>query len=241
MLRPEAAVQCVILAGGRGLRMRPMTIDTPKALLPVAGQPFAAHQLRWIAAHGVDRVVYCIGDLGDQIRAFVGDGARFGLAASYIEDGEPLRGTAGALRRALDADALDEAFLVLYGDSYLPIDVAAVWTAFHAQARPAMMTVLRHDPAWEIGNVEYADGIVTAYRKSKVDTGMPYVDYGLSAYRRDLVAELVPRDAPTDLAAVQTRLAADGRMAGYEVHQRFYEIGSPTGLRELERWLQNEG
>jgi MurNAc alpha-1-phosphate uridylyltransferase len=234
-------VQCVILAGGRGLRMRPLTVDTPKALLPVAGQPFAAHQLRWIADHGVDRVVYCIGELGDQIRAFVGDGARFGLGVAYVDDGVPLRGTAGALRRALDAGALDDRFLVLYGDSYLPIDFAAVWGAFLAQPRPALMTVLRHDPAWEVGNVEYADGVVRAYRKSQVDTGMPYVDYGLSAYTRDCIADLVPRDTPTDLAVVQTRLASDGQLAGYEVHQRFYEVGSPAGLQDLERWLTNAG
>ena len=227
-------MQCVILAGGRGLRMRPLTVDTPKTLLPVAGQPFAAHQLDWIRRHGVDRVLYCIGELGDQIRAFVGSGARFGVEARFVDDGEPLRGTAGALRRALDADLLDDAFFVLYGDSYLPIDFAAVWAAFTEQARPAMMTVLDNHAGHEVGNVDYADGVVRTYRKG---SGLPFVDYGLSAYRREVVAELVPADTVFDLAAVQSTLAAQNRMAGYEVKQRFYEVGSPAGLEALERWL----
>lgn len=217
--------------------MRPLTEHVPKHLIPVHGVPFAHHQLGWIAAHGVTHVTYCIGELGEQIRAFVGDGSRWGLSVRYVEDGQPLRGTAGALRRALEADALDEAFLVLYGDSFLPIDFGAVWASFRAQARPAMMTVLRHDPRWEVGNVEYADGVVQRYFKSKVDTGMPFVDYGLSAYRREVIAARVPAGEAHDLATLQAELSAEGLMAGFEVTQRFYEIGSMAGLKDFEQWL----
>lgn len=224
--------------------MRPLTEHRPKHLLPVHGAPFARYQLDWIARHGVTHVTYCIGELGEQIRDFVRDGAEWGLRVRYVEDGEPLRGTAGALRRALQEGALDEEFLVLYGDSFLPIDFRTVWEVFRSQPRPALMTVLRHDPRWEVGNVEYQDGLVLRYHKSTRDSGMPYVDYGLSAYRRALIAERVPADQSYDLAVLQSVLASERLLAGLEVTQRFYEIGSMPGMEEFEQWLtrtQNQG
>src|SRR4051812_46987043 len=99
-------MQCVILAGGLGTRMRPRTDKTPKTLLPVGDVPFAHYELSWLARHGVTHVVYSIAILGEQVRDFVGDGDRWGLSVSYVEDGDKLAGTAGALRRALDAGEL---------------------------------------------------------------------------------------------------------------------------------------
>src|SRR4051812_7410533 len=134
-------MQCVILAGGFGSRMRPFTDRAPKTLIPVIDIPFAQYQLTWLARHGVPDVVYSIGFLGEQIRAYVGDGSRWGLKVSYVEDGKEPAGTAGALRRAYDAGVLRDWFLVLYGDSFLPIDFRDLGAAFERQTRPAMMTV----------------------------------------------------------------------------------------------------
>src|SRR5882724_3079057 len=119
-------MQCVILAGGLGTRMQPLTRRLPKTLLPVLGRPFAEYQLGWLADQGVRNVVYCIGFLGDQVRAFVGDGRRWRLRVDYVDEGSLLMGTGGALRLASDAGVLEPGFLVLYGDSYLPIEMAAV-------------------------------------------------------------------------------------------------------------------
>src|SRR5436190_842448 len=105
-------IQCVILAGGLATRMRPLTETLPKALLPVAGTPFIDHQLGWLAAHGVTRVVLSIGYRGEMLRDHVGDGGRWGLSIRVVDEGTRLRGTAGALRLALDEGALDEGFLV---------------------------------------------------------------------------------------------------------------------------------
>ena len=121
-------MQCVILAGGLGTRMRPITEQIPKVLLPVGGRPFADHQLGWLAAGGVDEIVLCVGHLGDRVRAYVGDGDRWGLKVKYSVEDEELRGTAGALRLADDAGLLAEQFLTIYGDSYLDVEIAAVWT-----------------------------------------------------------------------------------------------------------------
>src|SRR5262245_2882952 len=110
---PAADLPCVILAGGLATRMLPLTAARPKILLPVAGEPFAAHQLRWLAAQGVRRVTIAIGHLGEQVRTFVRDGARFGLAVTYSDDGDAPLGTGGALRRAIDSDQLSGAVAVV--------------------------------------------------------------------------------------------------------------------------------
>src|SRR4051812_1975290 len=134
-------MQCVILAGGLATRMRPITETIPKALIPVAGLPFIDHQLAWMAGHGVTRVVLSGGYRGDMLRAHVASGSRWGMEVQVVDEGTVLRGTAGALRLALDRGALDEGFLVTYGDSFLPIDFAPVWRHFEDSGAPALMTV----------------------------------------------------------------------------------------------------
>ena len=236
-------MQCVILAGGLGTRMQPQTETMPKALLPVAGKPFADHQLAWLARTGVTDVVYAIGHLGERIRDHVADGARWGLRVAYVDEGARLRGTAGALRLAYDEGALDDAFAVVYGDSYLPLDVAAVFAEFE-RARPGvLMTVFRNDGAYDRSNARLEGGRVV-YDKTAVDPaaeGMRYIDYGLSIIDRDAVVAGLPSGAVLDLADVYHDLSRAGRVAGLEVRDRFYEIGSQEGLAELEEYLAAEG
>jgi NDP-sugar pyrophosphorylase family protein len=232
-------MQCVILAGGLGTRMRPLTETAPKTLIPVADTPFAHYQLGWLARHGVTEVVYSIGFLGDRIRAYVGDGQRWGLRVSYVEDGDELRGTGGALRRAHDAGVLKDWFLVLYGDSFLPIDFRTVGDAFRAQRCPALMTVYRNQGRYDLGNVRFEDGVLRLYQKPRKGELLPYmdyIDYGLSALKAQLVAEYIPAGRKVDLADVYHVLSLEGQLAGLEVRQRFYEIGSPAGLSDFEAW-----
>ena len=140
--------------------MRPWTEAVPKALLPVAGRPFADWQLDWLAAGGVDRVVYSVGHLGEAIEDHVGDGRRWGVDVRYVKEGAVLRGTAGAIRLAADHGVLDDTFFVLYGDSYLCVDPRAVAAAFVAAGRPALMTVYHNRGSWDTSNVRYRDGVV---------------------------------------------------------------------------------
>lgn len=234
------ALQCVILAGGLGTRMRPMTEAVPKALIPVLGTPFADWQLRLLAGQGVERVVYCVGYLGDMLRAHVGDGARFGLAVDWSAEEPRLLGTAGAIRLAVDRGLVDDAFFVLYGDSYLPVSFAAVEEAWRARDAPALMTVVRNEGRWDRSNCIYADGRVVLYDKSRPAdrvAEMRWIDYGLSVLTSAAVRDAVPRCAAADLADVQHDLSVQGELPGLEVHQRFYEAGSVTGLRELEEYL----
>jgi MurNAc alpha-1-phosphate uridylyltransferase len=233
-------MQCVILAGGLATRMRPLTDSLPKALIPVGGVPFIDHQLGWLARHGVTDVVLAIGYRGEALRAHVGDGARHGVAVRYVDEGEDLRGTAGALRLALDEGALDEAFLVTYGDAFLPVDLADVWHRFRASGRPALMTVFRNEGRWDTSNVIFDGQRVTLYDKrhlTRPAADFAYIDYGLSALDRRVVADEIPPAGKADLADLFHALSVRGDLAGLEVWERFYEIGSPAGLEELERWF----
>lgn len=230
-------MECVVLAGGLGTRMRPVTETIPKALIEVAGRPFVDWQLEWIAAEGVDRVVYSIGYRGELLRDHIGDGERFGMRVDFVDEGSELRGTGGALRFALDSDALPEDFLVMYGDSYLAVTLTDVWAAFTASGRTPLMTVLRNAGQWDRSNACFADGRVTLYDKARAgDPEFNFIDYGLLALRRDVVAEIPPGEV-FDLASLLHKLSVERRLAGFEVVDRFYEIGTPGGLADLEAHL----
>lgn len=226
-------MQCVILAGGLGTRIAKAAAGVPKALIAVAGEPFAHHQLSLLARSGVTQVVYCIGHLGQAIREYVGAGDRWGLEVRYVDEGDQLRGTGGALRLALEEGALAPAFFMLYGDSYLPIDYRAVWAAFERSGKPALMTVFRNEERWDKSNVVFENGLVILYDKRRRVPDMAFIDYGLSVLTRGVVET----HAAADLADVYHQLSASGELAGYEVKERFYEIGSPAGLEDLRRYL----
>jgi len=239
-------MQCLILAGGLATRMRPITETIPKAMIPVDGKPFVDHQLAWLAAHGVTDVVLSIGYLGGAIRDHVGDGAALGLRVRYVDEGTRLRGTAGAVRLAYDEGVLEPRFLVTYGDSFLPIDFAAVWRAFEASGAPALMTVFHNEGRWDTSNVIFDDqsGLVTLYdkqRRTRPPESFSFIDYGLSAFQRQVIADGVPAGATADLADLFHALSLRGQLAGRKVSQRFYEIGSPAGLEDFTAWLRARG
>ncbi len=232
-------MQCLILAGGKGTRMYPATKDTPKSLLPVNGVAFVEHQLGLLAGQGVTDVILSIGHLGEQVRERVGDGGPWGVSIRYTEDAIGLSGTGGAVRRAVDAGLTADGFFVLYGDSYLPIDYAPVWRAAGDGARP-LMTVFKNDGRYDASNVIFADSRVRLYEKGRPDAaeiGMTHIDYGLSVLTAEAVREHLPADGQSDLVDLFHALSLSGELAGFEVSQRFYEIGSPEGLADLEIYL----
>jgi NDP-sugar pyrophosphorylase family protein len=232
------ALPVVVLAGGLGTRMRALTAGLPKSLVQVAGEPFAFHQLRLLASQGARKVLYVIGYEGDRIRSALGDGSAFGVAVSYVDEGEELHGTGGALRVAHDRGVLPDAFGLLYGDSYLPLELGSVWAAFDASELPALMTVHRNEDRWDRSNTVLEGDRVVLYdkRPEARDGRMAWIDYGFSVLRREVIEE-IPSGAVVDLADVYRDLSRTGRLAGLEVSDRFYEAGSPGGVAELERYL----
>lgn len=233
-------IPCIILAGGLATRMRPLTSDRPKSLLPVAGTPFLDRQLAWLRSEGVERVVLSTGHLGDMVRAHVRRHGSYGIVVDIVDDGASLLGTGGAVRRVIDAGLVGEAFFVLNGDSFLTVHLTEVQRYFEDAGQPAVMTVLRNRDRWERSNAVFVGGRVVLYdkRREHRTSDMEWIDYGLSLLRPQVVTDAVAPAAQADLAEVMRELSAGGRLAGFEVSDRFYEIGSPAGLRELEDHLK---
>lgn len=233
-------MQCVVLAGGLGRRMLPRTERLPKCLLLVAGRPFVDWQLAWLAAQGIEHIIMSIGYRGDQVRHHLGDGSQFGVQLCYVDEGDAPRGTAGALRLAVDQGVAEQTFFVLYGDSYLTADLGEIETAYITQDAPVLMTVYRDDDGLERPNAVFDGTMVTRYEKGLVDPpdDMRFVDYGLSVWQRPVVESMVPEGRSADLADLFKVLSESDRLAGLEIRERFYEIGSPRGLNDLEFYLR---
>lgn len=230
-----ADLPVAILAGGLATRLRPITEKIPKLLVDVAGEPFFSHQLRLLKHAGLTRVVLCVGHLGEQIVSQYADGAKWGVHVEYSFDGPKLLGTGGALIRALPK--LGDAFYVLYGDSYLPTDYRAVGRSFQDSGRLGLMTVFENRGRYETSNVWFEGGEIKQYDKMHPVPQMNHVDYGLGVFRA-AAFDGFARNAVVDLAEVQKTLVARHQLAGYEIKQRFFEIGSPAGLNELDALLR---
>ena len=224
-----------ILAGGLATRLRPITEKVPKSLVQVAGRPFLAHQLEHLRSQGISRVVLCVGHLGEMIQREFGDGHSWGLQLEYSFDGPVLLGTGGAIRQA--RPLLGEQFFVLYGDSYLPTAYRPIAECFARAGKLGLMTVYRNEGRYDTSNVVFADGEIRVYDKRVRSSDMQHIDWGLSVFRAAAFEEY-PAGARFDLAELMGRLVARRELAGCEVADRFYEIGSPAGLAELDALLQ---
>jgi len=226
-----------ILAGGLATRLHPLTETIPKALVEVAGKPFILRQLDYLRRQGVSRAVLCVGFLGEQIEAVVGDGSSSGLTVSYSQDWPKLMGTGGALRQALPL--LDSQFLVLYGDSYLPIDFSSVEQTFLSSGKPALMTVQRNADQWDKSNVLFRNGELIEYDKKSPRPDMLHIDFGLSVLSSQVFSKYL-ESTIIDLADICRELSKAGQLAAVEVSGRFYEIGSPQGIRDTEEFLAHQ-
>lgn len=236
MTKSISEIPVAILAGGLATRLRPITEKIPKSLVPVAGRPFLAHQLEMLHARGIRRAVLCIGFLGEMIQRDFGNEA-FGIKLEYSFDGDKLLGTGGAIKRALPK--LGKEFFILYGDSYLPIQYAPVAETFHRSGKLGLMTVYRNEGEYDTSNVVFRGGQIVVYDKKAKLPEMRHIDYGLSMFKSSVFATYAA-DQVFDLAEVMGQLVREKQLAGYEVLERFYEMGSPAGLAELETLLQSK-
>ena len=223
-----------ILAGGLATRLQPITQSIPKALIEVCGKPFIEHQLEYLKRQGVSSVVLCIGYLGEMIQDIVGNGSRWDLRVSYSPDGPVLLGTGGALKQALPL--LGDQFFILYGDSYLPINFSKVQSAFIVSKQMGLMTILKNHNQWDKSNVQYEQGCLVEYNKDVINPKMHYIDYGLGLLQSKAL-DAYPVCQPFDLSQVYNKLSIEKQLTGYEVFERFYEIGSHQGIADTQIYL----
>lgn len=202
----------VMLAGGLGKRLGQITKKVPKALIDISGKPFISRQLDYLKHQGFQNIIICTSYQGDKIRNFVGNGSKFKLNISYSDDGDKLLGTGGCIKKALKK--LKENFFILYGDTFLPINFSLVEKAFFEEGKPALMTILKNIDQWDKSN---------AYFENK---RVSYNDF--------------PDEQSFDIADVYEKLSKKKLLAGYEVKERFYEIGSESGLIETIKFFKKE-
>jgi mannose-1-phosphate guanylyltransferase len=229
-------MQTVILAGGLGTRLWPLTETIPKPMVTVAGVPYLEHQLRLLAEQNLRDVLLLTGYLGEQIEARFGTGEKLGLRLEYSQEPAPL-GTGGALRHA--SHQLHDAFLVIYGDSYLPIHYRdALERLLETRAEGL---VVAYDNALEDTSVKNNidlddDGFVSRYEKDSPDP-LRYVEAGVLALRRSVVG-LIPEGRPASLEReIFPQLIMKKQLAALVVRQRFYDIGTPQRLALIETVL----
>lgn len=230
-------IPVAILAGGLATRLKPITEKIPKSLVPVTGKTFLARQLELLRSRGIRRAILCVGHLGGMIERDFGKEA-YGVKLDYAFDGPKLLGTGGAIKCALPL--LGTEFFVLYGDSYLPIEYRPVADFFQRSGKLGCMTVYRNEGRYDTSNVVFAENEIKVYDKKNRVPEMRHIDYGLSVFKA-AAFDTFPNDRPFDLADVMSQLVRAGQLAGFEVHERFYEVGSPAGLAELEAFFAKNG
>ncbi len=224
-------MQIAILAGGLGTRLRPITQTVPKSLVPVAGKPFQEHQIALLRDAGITDIVLLVAHMGEMIVDYFGDGSAFGVKITYSNEGPNLLDTAGAIRHA--APLLQDRFFVTFGDSYLLLPYGRIWRDYVDAARKALMVVYRNDNRFDSSDIFVADGLVKAYRKSPPLPDAFYINHGLMIMRRQDIMDIREGERMSLQQFLQP-LIAENQLAAWETTQRFYEIGSLAGLKELE-------
>jgi N-acetyl-alpha-D-muramate 1-phosphate uridylyltransferase len=226
--------QAVILAGGLGTRMRPVTETIPKPMIPVNGKPFLQHQLELLQKNGVERVLLLVSYLGEQIEQYFKHGDSMHMKISYSYESSPL-GTGGALKNA--SAKLEEKFLLLNGDTFLDVDYAAVIKDFQRH-QPQALIVARKSTDMPVPNnlAVTADGQVTAYQKRNPEN-MTCTDAGAIVLSRKVLDDIAPAQVCSLEEQIFPRLIERGEMRAWVTAEPFFDMGSPVGLQALSEKL----
>lgn len=228
--------QCVILCGGLGTRLYPITKDMPKSMVRISGKPFLEYQLMLLKKNGIKNVVLCIGYKSEQIKSYFGDGKKFGMKISYGNPRDSSLGMGGVIKAA--ENLLEGRFFLLYGDSYLPIDFQDAMNYFLFSKKKAVMTVYKNHDTFDKSNVAVEGNLVSVYNKTK--RNLVYIDYGLSILDKSVIENL-PQKEKIDMSSIFGMLIEKRELAAFEVDKRFYEIGSFQGLKDFEEFVKKEG
>jgi NDP-sugar pyrophosphorylase family protein len=224
-----------ILAGGYASRLGSLTKDFPKCLIEINGRPFIDWQLDLLTKNGYSDFIFCVSYKSNLVQEYLGDGSDKGINIQYSLDGETQLGTGGAIQKALPR--LGKAFGVIYGDSYLPIDYSVVEQDFMSLKSNALMTVYKNQNHFDASNVEFREGKLIDYQKGSDNKNMHYIDYGITFFREDVFRPWMGQSA-FDLSLVCHQLAKSGQLDGFEVFERFYEIGSVRGIEEFSQYIR---
>lgn len=224
-----------LIAGGKATRLKPVSESIPKSLIEINGRPFISYQLALLKSRGIHNVIICAGYLGNKIKNYLGDGNKSGINLKYSFDGGQLLGTGGAVMNAFSL--LPDKFWVMYGDSYLDTDFSVIYDFYKSSGLDSLMTVYRNSDNWDKSNVVFDGYKIIKYDKINKVPEMNHIDYGLGILSKDSFRNFAMQ-SKFDLAEVYQDLLGRNQLAGYEVAERFYEIGSFQGISDFEEYVK---
>jgi len=231
----DRKMQVVILAGGRGTRLAPMTDQIPKPMVPILGRPFLQYELHLLKLQGYCDILILTGYLGDKIQEYFSDGASLGLHLAYSREQTPL-GTGGALKLAENKISGD--FILMNGDTLFPFDLHALIDLFHRQNKLGVIAVSK-DPSCRAAFNITADkeGLVEKYHKKPSLAGAEYASGGIGVFKHDLL-NLIPPGRPCSLEEdIYDILIGKHDLAAYVAPGPFYDMGTPERLKRIQEFL----
>lgn len=232
-------MQAVILAGGLGTRFRPLTLKTPKPMIPVMGKPYLEYQLQYLKSYNITDILLCVGHLGEKIQSYFGDGRSRDMSITYSFEEMPL-GTGGALKNA--ENHLDDCFYLLYGDSFLPINYSLIERHFFEVDKAVLMVLYNNREDTSVPNNVSLDnrGMVTQYKKDTENSLLQYVDAGVLALKKEIVDSLPPEKEVSLEQEIFPNFVARQECAGLVTGERFYDIGTPERLKHFKTYLKKQ-
>lgn len=228
-------MQAVIIAGGLGTRLRPITIEIPKPMVRINGRPFLEYQLKLLKRYGITDILLCVGYLAEHFSGYFKDGKKLGVNIQYSIEEEPL-GTGGALKNA--EKKIEKDFIALNGDTYLPIDYKKLIESYKAKKKKGVVVLYDNHEKIAENNISLGeDNLVTAYDKNS-SIGMNYLDAGVGVFNKSILS-LIPKKRKVSLEVeIFPKLIKRKELAGYATSQRFYDIGTPERLKKIEEILR---
>ncbi|MBI5779282.1 MAG: nucleotidyltransferase family protein [Planctomycetes bacterium] len=233
-------MQAVILAGGLGTRLRPLTLTIPKPMVEIAGKPYLYYQLMYLKKYKITDILLCIGHLGHQIKEYFGTGRKYGLNIRYSSENKPL-GTGGGLKKA--RRLLQNSFILLYGDSFLPVNYSGLQAKFRAYGKSGLIAVYDNKDNTKVKNNIALDAgrAITRYDKISPGRDLQYVESGVLVLKKKILGLFPKREKVSLEIDIFPRLIKQRQLKGYICKNRFYDIGTFTGIRNFRRFLaQNQ-
>ncbi len=233
----ERPKQAVILAGGRGTRMRPITDDRPKPMVPILGLPFLEYQIEQLRDQGFERVLLLLGYLPDVVQNYFGDGRRWGVHIDYsVTAPEQLTSSRVATARHM----IDDCFLLLYCDNYWPMQMDRLWARFREAGKPGLITVYANNDGYSRGSVLLDQNRhVRVFDRLRTTPGLREVEISY-AILTDTSLALLPAQDTLFEEAIYTPLAEQGRLTAYVSDHRYYSVGSLDRLPAAEAFMRRE-
>lgn len=233
--KKEGRMQVVILAGGRGERLKPVTDTIPKPMISVNGKPFLHYQLERLRSSAFLDIVLLVGYRAEQVRDYCGDGSRTGQRIRYSYEKTPL-GTGGAIKNA--EKILDNEFMILNGDTYLEIDYDLLVDYFHGAGTLGVIVAYADGRGQIPCNMKLDSTNCVIHYDKRATSGMTHVDAGVAIFKKEIL-NIVPAGRFCSLEEeIYARVIERRELAAFPTETPFYDMGTPVGLKSLERILR---